>query len=714
MCVSNAMLQGNMENYNQIVAQLRCRRPESSSSTTTFSTTHLTSWLEALIHVVAQLDRSHSALVEAVLGIPWSIMDERVVATYIKFVGCILGARPEWARRILDKIVRGFRYRAISKKSTEFVDKDSDITIKLSFDRHHALLQTLLGIVPTLPSILLPAITQVFPPKRSSRPSQVVFMSNVLRIIGYCQPISAEVWRLVVDRVIKMDLDIQVEIDDLEDDDGELDESVFGFDTTQPFDNKPTEVEDESSDEESGDDDDDDGATVVGSHTPLPSDAGFENMSDEEDVADDEDEKPSETDAAKLAKKAKAIKKISEMAAKLDSVLKVIFEHLDESKKDITDNPSSSAFPSTPSISTSRSITTASNPSRTNRNDSNHHTDFSATLLTLFEEQLMSTFSTHHVQFLLFYHSAKSQEFTDEFVGMLVHHALFNQETPLVNKVSAASYVSSFVARAKHVTKEEARRVMGLMTGWCEDWLDSNEIRTVHRSTLFYAVANSIFYLFCFRWKDFVEEDSEEDDEDIIGNSSGGAAERRWSPLVTNIRKIVFSPMNPLKVCPRTVSLQFAKVAHKTDFLYCYGLLEDRKPSSRSSSYFALLGRSSSSLNSPALSYQQTPSPGTTPATPTEEDDIVKKTLLEARIDSHFPFDPYKLPLSRPFVQPNYRDWEGFDDDDEDDEDDDDDDEDDDEDNEDDDEQQSSGLPMVSRRNDSQEQLGTSFEGMSI
>lgn len=48
----------------------------------------------------------------------------------------------------------------------------------------------------------------------------------------------------------------------------------------------------------------------------------------------------------------------------------------------------------------------------------------------------------------------------------------------------------------------------------------------------------------------------------------------------------------------------------------------------------------------------------------------MQQTLKEAQIDSHFPFDPFKLPLSATYINTIYRQWSsGFDDDDEDDED---------------------------------------------
>ena len=55
--------------------------------------------------------------------------------------------------------------------------------------------------------------------------------------------------------------------------------------------------------------------------------------------------------------------------------------------------------------------------------------------------------------------------------------------------------------------------------------------------------------------------------------------------------------------------------------------------------------------------YSDTSSPTSTRA------NIVQRTLKDAQIDSHFPFDPYKLPLSAVFIEGIYRNWESDDED---------------------------------------------------
>jgi RNA polymerase I-specific transcription initiation factor RRN3 len=390
-------------------------------------------------------------------------------------------------------------------------DVPDSVTVRKSAERQHLLLHTLLELVPTLPLTLMPILSRGFPAKRAPRADHVVYMTNVLKVVEYCPPVAAEIWRHVIDRAIKMDLDIQMEIDELEDEEGELDDAIFGFDASQPFEKQLGD-----GDHSDSDSDEDDGETAL----------DLDNISDEEGSADADDDR--ENVPATDEPDPEAIVRIKQMAAKLDAVLRVILDHLDRTHRSRT------LLSPTTSISPTDML-------RRHRDDA----ALSQTLLTLFDTQLLPTFSTHHVQFLLFYHSSVSPNFTDAFVGLLLNHALFDGSTPVVTKVAAASYVASFVSRAKHVGSDEVRRVMGLLSGWCEDWLDE-ALGGPRNAAVFYAVAQASLYLFCFRWKDFLEEDDEAEAGISVDLGLGGGG-RRWSQELDGVRRIVGSSMNPLK-----------------------------------------------------------------------------------------------------------------------------------------------------------------------
>lgn len=139
--------------------------------------------------------------------------------------------------------------------------------------------------------------------------------------------------------------------------------------------------------------------------------------------------------------------------------------------------------------------------------------------------------------------------------------------------------------------------------------------------------------------------------------------------------------------------MQFARVAHATDFLYCYSIIE----ANRRSEY--------SSTSQPHANVKRMINP------------VVLGDAVHAELNTFFPFDPYKLPRSGAYIESVYREWASVAIDDDEDDDDEDDEEDEGE------EVQPTlvddGLEWVPRKDvpakaDAADGLGASFGGMSI
>jgi RNA polymerase I-specific transcription initiation factor RRN3 len=81
--------------------------------------------------------------------------------------------------------------------------------------------------------------------------------------------------------------------------------------------------------------------------------------------------------------------------------------------------------------------------------------------------------------------------------------------------------------------------------------------------------------------------------------------------------------------------MQFTRVAHSTEFMYCYSILEAHRRSDGPTSR---------------------PSRGTnTPATPVHPA-VLGETIV-SELNTFFPFDPYKLPRSNSYIAGVYREW---------------------------------------------------------
>ncbi|KAG6910121.1 hypothetical protein DXG01_012880 [Tephrocybe rancida] len=675
--VNNALQQktnGISEPFDELVNQFN---PKTTTSEGASQLSQLRLWLLAISHVVSRLERTHSALVHAIVNMPWTMLDSATVKSYTVFIGMLISARPEYLSLVLEKITQGFTHQSGLQALDACMPEGSasPLTRRVIYDRLHNMLRHLLSLIPTLPSTLQPLLVRNFPHKRQKELAQTTYIRNLLRVSVYCPELADKILATIVDRAIQIDVEIQVELEELDEQEANQ-EDVFELD---PFD---TIVGQEGDDSDSGgeeEDDDDD------------------NLSDISSIAEDM------TDNIQVQELPPNIAYLQDMVKKLDAILTLIFDHFHRNYTLITttgtlqlppplpDLPPIDGLPSTlsPLIPSSTPVSSPTIPMRpsTSPTQSKSVTESPErrrallrnqfhTLLSIFDRTILRTFKSRYTQFLLFWYTSLDPEFADIFQGMLVDRALFpttsdgltHNSTPVVTRAAAASYIGSFVSRANFVDREGARRVVGVLCEFLKAHLDGVEelvreggagadIGGMGQHTVFYAVAQAVFLIFCFRWRDLLQ-DEEIDDEFLTGRTVEGG--NKWIPQLGALQRVVTSVLNPLRVCSANVVAQFARIAHATDFLYCYTILESNKRSDYGPNNANGEGRAQNQSAAPA---QQQP----------RLSSVMHPSLLgeaaNPELNTFFPFDPYRLPKSHTYIQGIYREWSTVALDDEDDED---------------------------------------------
>ena len=131
---------------------------------------------------------------------------------------------------------------------------------------------------------------------------------------------------------------------------------------------------------------------------------------------------------------------------------------------------------------------------------------------------------------------------------MLLTRALYEHDAVAITRVAAAGYVASFVSRAKFVDQAMTRKVITHLCRFLETQMDELAMHGGGPGTgggqdlpVFYAVTQAVFYIFCFRWRDLMDEPDE--DEHIVIDEG-----RRWMMGLETVKRAVSSPFNPLKV----------------------------------------------------------------------------------------------------------------------------------------------------------------------
>lgn len=685
--INNALQQkakGNSEAFDELLDQFNLKN--SASGEAPSPSPQLRLWILALSHVVSRLDRPLAPLVEAIVNLPWTTMDNAFVKSYTTFIGMLVSARPEYLSLVLGTITRGFTHQSGLQALDSSLPEGSSrpLTRRVVYERQHYLLRHLLSLIPTLPSTLQPLLLSNFPHKRQSQVAQITYIRNLLQVMDYCPELADRILATIVDRALQIDVEIQVELEELEELEGAGEqEEVFELD---PFD---TVVGQEGSDEESESEDGDD----VDNFSDLSSDAGGD------DELGEEPEVPTD------------FRHVQDMVSKLDAILKLIFDHFNRThastpplpalvQSPMSSRPDSPLFPSDTPSEPYR----PPSPESLERGKARRRAQFHA-LLSIFDRAIIRTFKSRYTQFLVFWYSSLDPEFSDLFQGMLVSKALLEDDQPVVTRAAAASYIASFVSRAQFVDREGTRRVVSVLCNFLKSHIDIMDAVTMQTGTalrptqsmgnhsVFYAVCQAVFLVFCFRWRDLVEE--EEEDMDELSSVGASAPTKKWMPELGVIQRVITSPLNPLKVCSANVVTQFARVAQATDFIYCYTIMESnrRNETGYSSGPSTPVGndRGTHSARSRATAVH--------PA--------VLGHSINAELNTFFPFDPYKLPKSASYIEGVYREWSSVAIDDEE--------EDEGEEEEDEgDVVQGAVIPTSDATQDDTDGLGASFGGMSI
>ncbi|KAJ1815726.1 DNA independent RNA polymerase I transcription factor [Coemansia sp. RSA 2598] len=631
------MKEGNTEEYYKLIKVFSYARAASHLTPEKY-VEEVTPWISALSANVSSLGIAYRELVTTVFYSDWiTSPDERFVHRYSTLIIQILSAHPTWVPQAMPALVRWFTFGGHRNDQTALVP--------IVRDRMHGLIKEIYRTIPTCGASLVAALMEALPFRTAKANVQVLFLQNVLGCLEYAGGIRREVLRMVLNHVIQIDVEVQVELEDLESDGEEeeeeeerdgVDEGVFQFD-------------DDNGEADSGKKGDEE---VVSDIT----DSDGESSSDSESDTDSDSDLGSEAgdaDEAEMSMKAK--QRVKRTVAKLDAIMSAVFSWLE---KHCQMDPDTGEMPE----STSQMF---------------------LQFLDLFNTVVLPTFRSRYTQFFLFYLCAKDAQYADVFLGTMMGNVgdpvrtNVQERVSNVEKLAAASYLGSFVARARFLSKQIVRNVVGVMVQWANTYLDWQEQQTkapakegpggrirsmsygqalsasasasrsgsgsslslslnvdFEKHTVFFAVTQAVLYMFCFRWRDLAEMP---DGGSVVESELD---DLRWCQEVEGIQRIVFSKLNPLRACSSAVAQQFALVASQTKFMFCYSVLQQNRRRNQEGEGNA--GTGTGSGNGAGVG-------GSVVASPEQ--------VLRAELDTFFPFDPMALPVSRNFIDGIYLEW---------------------------------------------------------
>ncbi|TGZ83056.1 RNA polymerase I-specific transcription initiation factor RRN3 [Ascodesmis nigricans] len=508
---------GRNVHYNELRRKFRADpRAGELSDEEPPSSNELRMTLHALTGVVSRLGDNCKQLVSDIVACKWVGRDQMFVGEYVRFLGNLVSAHASYMSEVTRMLVGNFGYLSSSEGQIQGYET---VARSLMYERVHYALQFILDLVPTAAvSTLWPHLTENYPHRMEKKGEHTAYLTNILRVIDYVPALRQRILALVTERTIRIDVEVQGYLDDL--DDEEL-----------------AQLEADVQDDYEADDD----ATSV--------------VSDDSNMSDDEEEP--------LPTTMTSIQTIRETADKLDSLLAILFGHYSLSF------PNDSAFEPSDSESATFEM-----------------------LHRFFTTTIMPTHRSRFTQFLIFWAAQRSPQFSDRFCVSLIDKAFDNART-VRQRTQAASYLASYVARAKLMPTEDIRIIVRVLCRWLGEFIDQRSIECTgpdaNRWAGFYAVAQAVMYIFCFRHRELRELDPESIDDDmdeddinppasaLSATSTSAVMGGRWTPGLDIMNKVITSKFNPLLVCAKHVVDMFAKVASDNEFLFCWSVLDQNK-----------------------------------------------------------------------------------------------------------------------------------------
>lgn len=468
--------------------------------------------LQAVLAHISILDKSCNGLVNAFLFCEWVGRDENFVNLYVKVLGNLAAAKSGFLGKMLHSLVE-----MLGKQRTRRLPGYRIVRQPRIHFRSRRAIVYLLNLVPSASSTLVQVIQRKLTMDYRKPQERLLHTRNFLALLEFAPELQGAVLGIITSELIKLDVSIQVDMEDYADELGEaivqeVSSSQTLVDSTSQL-SLSKKVEDESGD--GIEDENDDGSTTSDSSE------------------DDEDD----LDPVELQRR-----KVMAHLETVDALMDLLFEYYHplvfSASLDIRDHVMN-------------------------------------LLTTHFSNLILPTYRSRHAQFLIFHFSQTSSVFIDKYATTCISILLDHNQPPVLRQ-TAGSYLAGFVGRSAHapllVIRDSFRLLCTELETLRRKFEESCRGPDLRRYASFYSLMQAIMYIFCFRWRDLANDvDDDSDDEQKF--------EQFQFPSIIkqNLNLAVNSQLNPLRICTPDIVHQFAETCRRLHLLYLFPKIESNK-----------------------------------------------------------------------------------------------------------------------------------------
>lgn len=160
-------------------------------------------------------DKACNGLVKTILKCSWLGRDDEFVKVFTHFLAALVSAQGSYLLPVLSMMVEKF---SDTRSSVWCVPDFPEVSRETMRNRLHSTLQYLLQMFPSAVAVLENLISAKFPFPDDSMRVHMAYIHNLLRIKDYVPALRDEVLDLIINRVVKIDSQMQVDLEDLDDD----------------------------------------------------------------------------------------------------------------------------------------------------------------------------------------------------------------------------------------------------------------------------------------------------------------------------------------------------------------------------------------------------------------------------------------------------------------------------------------------------------------
>ncbi|OJD29461.1 rna polymerase i specific transcription initiation factor rrn3 superfamily [Diplodia corticola] len=271
---------GDSASYDEIKT-LFTTRPTASAAP---STKLLGKYVVALIGNVSLLNKNCSGLVHAILDCQWLARDDAFKRLYVTLLASLMSAHGGYTGQVLQSLVKYFHGVSSPNLRTE---RDPPITRSELRQRVHETLKRLIQLIPSATGVLTSLLQSSFPSTQETAKVYLTYLNNLMELMEYAPELKALALALITENLVKLDVQIQVDMEDLEE---EFEEAI---------------VQEALYKREAIDDDEEE---------------------DESDVDDDDSDDDSSSEDG-LDSDQRRIQELKDSVGKMDSILDILFEY---------------------------------------------------------------------------------------------------------------------------------------------------------------------------------------------------------------------------------------------------------------------------------------------------------------------------------------------------------------------------------------------------